>query len=458
MASCWLIDDQERPPTVAMEVAQLRGMRIDRLAFSAESQPADVNAAASLITISFDRLAHLSSLAQSRLKRSVMQGTTLHVTGNLAADQPFSLAPFAEGSIATLAHHAANGYRFTDYPMLPAALRNEERTLELTMMAASNLPQSAQPLLILRCADAVERTSVFIVRAGSGAVIYDLTPATTTRSMPLPAMLENPATLPGGVGVLVAASIAWKAQPLESRFNIVIDDRPADLDYFNCGRVLAFFRHLEHVCPGVHVDFAWTPDQSHPSRRYIAVLKSFRTGFVWHGLLRHIDHRAITDLATEYAAGLRLVEQVRADYAVRFQPVMIFPFERDTPRCVDFLEQQGFLAMARTAAEDRMAAESGTLTGNLSRSLSRAGRKQFAVLERFPSERLTRERMVARAALGLPIIASCHPYDVGLVRFAALRPRARGSFAHFDSVLRFAAEKQLRAASLEEIAQGMIEN
>ncbi len=456
MASCWLIDDQERPPTVAMEVAQLRGMRIDRLAFSAESQPADVNAAASLITISFDRLAHLSLPAQNRLKRSVVQGTTLHVTGDFAVDQPFSLAPFAEGSIATIAHHAANGYRLTDHPMLPAALRNEERTLELTMMAASNLPKSAEPLLMLRCADTVERTSVFIVRVGNGTVIYDLTPA--TRRMPLPAMLENAATLPGGVGVLAAASIAWKAQPLESRFNIVIDDRPADFDYFNGGRVLAFFRHLEHVCPGVHVDFAWTPDQSHPSRRYVAVLKSFRAGFVWHGLLRHVDHRAITDLAAEYAAGLRLVEQVCADYAVRFQPVMIFPFERDTPRCVDFLEQRGFLAMARTAAERRMEVEGGNLAGNFSRSLSRAGQKRFAVLERFPAERLTRERMIARAALGLPIIASCHPYDVGLVRFAALRPRARGSFAHFDSVLRFAAEKQLRAASLEEIAQGVIEN
>ncbi len=72
------------------------------------------------------------------------------------------------------------------------------------------------------------------------------------------------------------------------------------------------------------------------------------------------------------------------------------------------------------------------------------------------AERLTRDRMLARALLGLPIIAAAHPRDVGLVRLAGLR-RARGSFAHFDPVVRFAAEKHLRSASLEEIAQRVAE-
>ena len=77
---------------------------------------------------------------------------------------------------------------------------------------------------------------------------------------------------------------------------------------------------------------------------------------------------------------------------------------------------------------------------------------RFTVLNRLPVERLTREVIVARAALGLPIIAAAHPCDLGLRRLAGLSPRECGTLSHFDPVLRFAAEKNLTAASLEEIA------
>jgi len=455
-ANCWLIDDQKRPPAVALEIARLRGMKVDRLAFSSEASMAELKAAASLLTISFDRLRELSAAARSRFKRSVEQGITLHVKGGMTAGQPVSFAPFADGQLTAI-RTAATGYHLTDHPMLTAMLKNEERPVELAMLAVSGLPVAAEPLLMTHCADGIERPSIFIIRAGNGVVIYDLTPEAPAQPMPLLTMLEDPMILPAGVGALTAASIAWKAQPPASQLNLVIDDRPADFDYFNCARVLAFLRHLEHNFAGVHVDFAWTPDQSHPGRQYVAALKSFRAGFVWHGLRRHVDHRAITDLDAEYAAGRRLVEDVGAAYGVRFQPVMVFPFERETPQCVEFLERRGFIGKAHTPAEPRTGVDNGdSVALGVARPKPRTGRKRFAILERFPAERLTRDRMLARALLGLPIIAAAHPRDVGLVRLAGLR-RARGSFAHFDPVVRFAAEKHLRSASLEEIAQRAIE-
>jgi hypothetical protein len=63
--------------------------------------------------------------------------------------------------------------------------------------------------------------------------------------------------------------------------------------------------------------------------------------------------------------------------------------------------------------------------------------------------------MLARAALGLPIIAAAHPKDAALKRLALLR-RDAGSMARFDQTAEFAAEKRLRPGSLELIAREMI--
>ncbi len=454
-ANCWLIDNREQElPTVALEVARLRGLRVERLPFSGDAAPADLAADRSLIAITFDQLRHLSPTAQARLKTLVARGATLHVKGAASAGQPFALAPFAEGQFLAGRTTIATGYRITDHPMLPAPLRNEECSGAFTTPVALGLPLAAQPLLLARGVDGIERPAIFVVRTGSGVVICDLESDPPAGTMPTLATLEDPATLPKAVGGLAAAKGAWELETEESHFNLVIDDRPANFDYFNCSRMLAFRRHLEQHFPGTHVDFAWTPDQSHPSPRYVAAMKSFRAGFVWHGLLHHVDHRPIADLAAEFAAGQRLVEQVSAAHGVRFQPVMVFPFERDTPRCVEFLQGHGFIAKAQTPPEpnadvnasgrDAMAAAGQPAPGTAP--------ERFVVLERYPVGRLTRNRMLARAALGLPIIAAAHPPDVGLVRLAGIRPSSRGSFGHFDPVLRFAAEKHLRPGSLEEIA------
>jgi hypothetical protein len=423
------------------------------LSFANDAALPDRAAAGSLIALAFDRFRHLSPTAQAHLKACVARGAILHL--KVAADpgRPCTLAPFADGQFQVSRTTLTTGYRITDHPMLPAPLRNEEWLGDFTTPVALGLPVAAQPLLLARGVDGLERPAIFAIRTGSGAVIYDLQ-ADAAAEMPTLAMLEDPASLPKAVGALAAAQGAWELETPASHFNLVIDDRPVNFDYFNCSRMVGFLRHLEHRFPGVHVDFAWTPDQTHPSPRYVAAMKSFRAGFVWHGLLRHVDHRPIADLAAEFAGGQRLVEQLSAAYGVRFQPVMIFPFERDTPRCVEFLEGHGFIAKTQTPPDTQADADA---SGSAAPATTRppapgAAPERFIVLERFPVARLTRNRMLARAVLGLPIIAAAHPPDIGLVRLASLRPRVRGSFDHFDPVLRFAAEKHLHPASLEEIA------
>ena len=59
--------------------------------------------------------------------------------------------------------------------------------------------------------------------------------------------------------------------------------------------------------------------------------------------------------------------------------------------------------------------------------------------------------MLARAALGMPIIAAAHPRNAGLRRFVKTR-RDSEALADFDDVLDFMATKKLRFESLEELA------
>jgi hypothetical protein len=72
-------------------------------------------------------------------------------------------------------------------------------------------------------------------------------------------------------------------------------------------------------------------------------------------------------------------------------------------------------------------------------------------LHRYEAKFLTRDRMIALAALGMPLLAFGHPKDVGLRRLSRFAERG-GTFSHFDEVLDFAAVKSLRGCSLEQIA------
>ncbi|HWJ40351.1 MAG TPA: hypothetical protein VNT29_04440, partial [Candidatus Limnocylindrales bacterium] len=74
---------------------------------------------------------------------------------------------------------------------------------------------------------------------------------------------------------------------------------------------------------------------------------------------------------------------------------------------------------------------------------------EFSVIYRDSIEVLTRDRMLALATLGMPVIALAHPRDLALRRFRRGDP---ADMSYFDSVLAFAAEKSLRPMTLEEIA------
>jgi hypothetical protein len=199
------------------------------------------------------------------------------------------------------------------------------------------------------------------------------------------------------------------------------------------------------------VDFAWTPCQSRPCRSYLEAMKGFSTGFVWHGLWRHVDHRAIAHPAAELAKGRRTVERIERRLGIRFQPIMIFPFERSASTQYPLLAQAGFLASVEESRYpscsdphppgcpgDALASRTDPTCG-------------FDILYRYAATSLTRDRMLAMAALGLPIIAFAHPGDVGLRRLSGFWNRG-GDVSHFDEVLKFASSKRLPSRSLEEIA------
>src|SRR4029077_16884746 len=124
-ANFWLIDNHKQEfPTVALEVARMRGLRVERLPFSSDATPADVAADRCLIAISFDQLRHLTPTAQARLKTLVAKGATLHVKGDTGPGRPCTLAPFAKGQFQASGTTIASGYRLSDDPMLPAPLKN----------------------------------------------------------------------------------------------------------------------------------------------------------------------------------------------------------------------------------------------------------------------------------------------------------------------------------------------
>jgi hypothetical protein len=78
------------------------------------------------------------------------------------------------------------------------------------------------------------------------------------------------------------------------------------------------------------------------------------------------------------------------------------------------------------------------------------------VLRRYPAPALNRDQMIANAALDLPIIASAHPFEVGLRRYAALYRPLEPVSAYFNALAAFAREKHLRPLSMQEVAQEMI--
>ena len=318
-----------------------------------------------------------------------------------------------------------------------------------------------EELLTVRHLDGVERVAIFSLRYGRGCVIYDLAPEDEAGAdVPLVELLANREVRHRNVGALIAVNRLVGMEPTQlPPFNLTIDDRPASFDHFNAAPLSALLRHIDYLCPGAHTDFAWTPSHTRPCRGYLKTMRDFSTGFVWHGLSRHVNHRVILNPAAELMEGRRRVRRIEQRFGIRFQPIMIFPFELSAPKQFPLLAQAGFLASVEAPQAEFLA---GKLTNpcadpHLPRYFGDSlpahidVTSDLTILYRYAASSLTRERMLAMAALGLPIIAAAHPKNVGLKRFSRFRDRG-GDFSHFDEILKFASSKGLRSLSLEHIA------
>jgi hypothetical protein len=448
---CWLIGDHTgRFPAIAAQFARLRNMEVefrtvDRVNGFPHISPGPRN----LIAVDFDVLDRFDVVAKRRLKRQIERGAILYVRGGFDPGRRCTLEPFADGEFEVATVRRSASYEIAELEIVNAILRGESSRGDFAVPGAHGLTRAAEVLLLADHRDKAERPAVFGFRCGAGRAIFDLHQDIAGPDDLLICRLAHPAERHSIVGALIAVDTAAGLDPDRAvSFNLTVDDRPANYDYFCAGALRRFLEHVRRRLPGTHVDFAWTPDQNRPSRRYIDTLKEFNTGFVWHGFLRHVDHRTIPDPEREFEQGRRLVSDIAERYQVRFQPVMVFPFEKDTPECVEVLRDGNFIAKAEIPA----APQETELNSLHMRFVSPgAGDEEVTTLPRHTVPELDYEHMLAICALGMPLIAHAHPRDIALRRIAR-RSGDAGSVGYFDEVLDFAARKSLVPKSLEAMA------
>jgi hypothetical protein len=458
MATCFLVDSKETGANSTVAgLARVRGARLMHCR-GAEALPGEA-ARQGIVAIGASRLRQLPIHQRSQLASAVGQGATLYVRGIASGADKLDLAPFAPLDAPLAPERRAVGYRFTESPMLPAALRGEEATGGLfnSPGVECGFIPGAEELLVVRHVDGVKRAAIFALQYGDGCVIHDLNPEDETGAdAPIVARLAAREARPLFAGALLAVNRAAGIDPERlSPFNLTIDDRPVNYDHFNTVPVSALLSHIERLCPGTHTDFAWTPRHAHPSRSYVEAMKQFSIGFAWHGLYRHVDHRVIADPAADLARGQRTVGRIERRFGIRFQPIMIFPFERAAPGQFPMLTRAGFMA---SVEEPRLASCSDPhfpASPGDARPARVDASSGFVVLHRYRAVSLTRDRMLAMAVLGLPIIALAHPEDLGLRRFSRFWDRG-GDLSHFDEVLKFASSKKMPSRSLHDIAAQVI--
>jgi hypothetical protein len=451
-----LITDTRREPwpLIAAQWAALRGIKRLRLDLAEGDFPAHRLGGNVLLALSHRTLVSLSSKDSCALKAAVARGATLYVRGGFPCGVRCSLAPFGLGTFVVTSAASVDRYRMANHWLLPQVLRDEVTKAEAKLPGAELADSAAQVLAAAQVGGA-ELAFVFAVQCGSGIVIYDLLADEVPGGAltPIVRRLADPAARCFDLGALAAVNHATgRPSSTVGSCNLVIDDRPRDFDYFNVDRVTRWLSHIQDVCPGAHVDFAWTPQYTRPSARYISALKRFKTGFVWHGLYQHVDHRRLRDPAADHRQGSLLVEQIARCYDVRFQPIMILPFQNACPEVLLYLRDAGFDAAvfhaeSRPGLNNRLPAYM-----HYSTPLHDLYLDYLPALRRYLAYELTREVMLANAALDLPIIAAAHPFEVGLRRFAALYDPGAPVSSHFDEILKFARDKHLRWLSLEEIA------
>ena len=440
--SCWILsggDARKRAP--AADFAELRGLMPRAQAES--GVPA-------LIAASWDTWDAIGPDTRGAVAAGVRAGAVLHLGGRMEPRRLIGLAPFLDGSIAARTARAAN-FRLTADPLIARPLREERVAAGADCVGAGDLAASMMPLMVAEGADGAAVAVVFAIQYGDGFVICD-TVADDDGGRSIFERLGDPATRAASLGALIAAELA-SGRDLEDPgiYNLTLDDRPANLDYFSHGTLREWLAHMREVAPDARLDCGWTPDQNRPLRRYVETLKEFGAGFAWHGFLHHVDHSKIEDPQADFAQGQQLMREISRRYGVEIQPVMIFPFERRGPRALRCAKESGFLAAAENA--QRHGEDETHLPAHLRFSTPLRPPKEvdFPVLRRYAGHYLNRDRMFAVVALGLPLIAVAHPWHFGLRR-SPLKNRKRRSVEYFDHVLGFALEKKLKPRSLSEIA------
>lgn len=412
-----------------------------------------------LIAIDFESFRSLDESLRVSLREKIIAGATCYMAGRLAREQ-YSLSPLAPVAFKLAPQAERTSHTFSGHPLLPAVLHGESAENFHNISVARGSSALAQPLMLARTDDGAIASPLFAVNLGAGVIICDLIAgslkgaAVETTQRLLLRLLEDPASRLQIIGALVAFDRALgrdSARPVAC--DIVLDDRPVNFDYFNIRSLRNHLNYLEDRCPGIHIDFGWTPDQNRPSHGYVEAIKQFNAGFVWHGLLHHVDHRSIARPELHLARGQRLVEEISHRYQVRFQPVMVFPYEKESADCVTLLRREGFIAKAQTV--DEACSDVAITRTDIRRSLQDSKETGFVTLARDSIETLSRDRMLARAALGMPIIIAAHPRNAGLRRFSEIRP-VQHQGREFDAVLDFIAAKKLRSQSLEELARDQI--
>ena len=452
MKTCYLLVGADgQIPLAAAQFAQLRAIRT-QISSAAELSLAELPMPrGTLIAMRFTQLDRMPAALGFFLRRQVQNGAVLYVRGGFPPGARCSLRPFAEGELQASVESRATAYHCAAAGVAPSALHYEHASGDFTIPAAETAEQLLEPILFAHHRDGVNRPAILALSCGLGWVIFDVHPDDSVSCAPIVTRLSSPGELPASVGAMIAADLAaGRDMQRPAAFNLIIDDRPANLDYLNAQHLARFLINLRARCPTVHIDFAWTPDQTRPDRRYIEVLRQFDAGFIWHGLLRHIDHRSIHDASAELADGQALVQKIARRYGVVFQRIMIFPFEKSTLSLLRVLADSGFAATVESVGESADPYQNVPTYLGFSTAVRTAG-DPLPVLYRYPCKSLTRSRLLALAILGNPIIAAAHPGDISLRRFSGIVSRG-GTFGYFDTVLEFATVKHLRALSIERIA------
>jgi hypothetical protein len=454
-ATCWLIADAREPlAKLVRQFADLRGVPVRLSPLCNGTLPPLPSTPGNLIAIGAESFERLASPERKRVKSSVEGGAILYLR-DFKPGRYHTLHPFADARFLVIRERSVFGYHLSTDSAIPRVLQNESSVADLELPISDLSATSATALLFAEGSTGKEAISIFAFRYGKGLAIYDLLPSAPVGDDPILFRFIDAAKRCANLGPLIAIdSVTRRDNQRPVRFNLVIDDRPVSFDYFSCSRLERFLSHLEARFPGVHVDFAWTPNQRRPSHRYVSTLKAFNCGFVWHGYLQHIDHNKIQSLTKEFAAGRSAVRALRKRFGVTFQPIMIFPFERGDYVVLSHLSHKGFLASVEQG-DARREFES-LVPGHLQYSTPalEIGRGFIPILRRYPMKMLTRQMMLALATLGYPIIAAAHPGNVLLRRFAR-GGASLESIHHFDTLLNFAAEKCLNPSSLEQIAASL---